>query len=180
MQARGAVATTHARRPSPELSSRSARLRHATAALVSLTVACGSLTPTRRLIPAASPASPTPPSKKAPVGEVASYRLPLRDNPVDPGDAFRCYGHCQEETNPRQYLACLSDCPGFEITPGEACDAHDVPPVAACLTVRKIPNTEQVDSGLVVLAVVGSFLLVVGAVSLCASSHSQCGVGVGY
>ena len=106
-----------------------------------------------------------------------SYRVPLRDNPVDAGSAFRCYGHCQDQENPKEYLACLSDCPGFVITPGEACDAHDVPPVAACVTVRKIHKTEQLDSGTVVLAVVGSFLLVVGVASLCASSHSQCGYG---
>lgn len=124
------------------------------------------------MIPASSPHK-----ANAPSGEVMSYRLPLRDNPVDPGEAFRCYGHCQEETSPKGYLACLSDCPGFVITPGEACYPHDVPPVAACLTVRKIPKTEQVDQGMVVLAVVGSFLLVVGLASLCASSHSQCGAG---
>jgi hypothetical protein len=99
----------------------------------------------------------------------------LRDNPVDSGEAFRCYGHCQDQTSPKGYLACLSQCPGFSVTPGEACDEHDVPPVAACLTVRKVPDTEQVGSDEVVLAVIGSFLLVVGLASLCATSHAQCG-----
>jgi hypothetical protein len=69
------------------------------------------------------------------------------------------------------------ECPGFDITPNEYCSNTEVPPVAACLTVRRIPMTKEPDPGLVVLAVVGSFLLVVGAASLCGSSRSQCGYG---
>lgn len=103
------------------------------------------------------------------------YRLLLRDNPVNPGDAFRCYGSCQEARTPKDYVDCLSQCPGFEVTPDEYCSHTEVPPVAACLTVRRLPRKEKVDPGLVVLAVVGSFLLVVSAGALCNSARSQCG-----
>ncbi|HEY5958800.1 MAG TPA: hypothetical protein VIV60_19700 [Polyangiaceae bacterium] len=109
--------------------------------------------------------------------DVARYRLLLRDNPVDPGEAFRCHGHCQAESSPRGYLECLQQCPGFEITQNEYCSNTEVPPIAACLTVRRIPMTKEPDPNLVVLAVVGSFLLVVGAASLCNASKSQCGYG---
>jgi hypothetical protein len=103
------------------------------------------------------------------------YRLLLRDNAVDPGAAFRCYGTCQSERTPSGYLDCLSQCPGFEVTPDEYCSNTEVPPVAACLTVRKIPRVEKLDPALIVLAVVGSFVIVVGAAALCSSSRSQCG-----
>lgn len=103
------------------------------------------------------------------------YRLLLRENPVDPGEAFRCYGSCQSQPTPSGYVDCLSKCPGFEVTPDEYCSNTEVPPVAACLTVRKVPKTEKLDPGLVVLAVVGSFAIVVGAAALCSSSRSQCG-----
>jgi len=106
---------------------------------------------------------------------VARYRLRLRDNPVDPGQAFRCYGSCQDRTTPKSYFECLSQCPGFEITPGASCAKHEVPPLAACLTVRKVPVSSEPAAGQIVLAVLGTFLLVVGAASLCAASTSQCG-----
>jgi hypothetical protein len=105
---------------------------------------------------------------------VIRYRLKLRRNPVDPGEAFRCYGRCQQAHTPKDYVQCLSACPGFEHTPGFACDAFDVPPESACLTVRTLPSGTEPDPGLVVLAVVGNVLLVVGLASLCASSRSQC------
>jgi hypothetical protein len=107
--------------------------------------------------------------------EVARYRLLLRDNPVDPGEAFRCHGHCQAENTPRGYLECLQECPGFEVTPNEYCSNTEVPPVAACLTVRRVPLSREPDKDLVVLAVIGSFMLVVGAASLCSASRSHCG-----
>ena len=44
----------------------------------------------------------------------ARYRLQLRENPVDPGQAFRCYGQCQSQDGPKGYLQCLTECPGFE------------------------------------------------------------------
>jgi hypothetical protein len=103
------------------------------------------------------------------------YRLLLRENPVDPGEAFRCYGSCQPQTTPRGYLECLSACPGFEITDHEYCSKDDVPPFAACVSVRKIPVKEEVPAGLMVLAVVGGFVLAVAAQSLCTSSQNQCG-----
>jgi hypothetical protein len=79
-------------------------------------------------------------------------------------------------------MTCLSGCPGFEITPGVSCAKYEVPPETACLTVRKIPKATEPPPGMVVLAVIGSFLLVVAASSLCAVSSSQCGytVGPGY
>jgi hypothetical protein len=120
-------------------------------------------------------AQPPPPSVRYSDEEITRYRLLLRHNSVSPSDAFRCYNRCQPQTTPNGYLECLAECPGFEITPGETCAKYEVPPVAACLTVRKIPKTREVPPGVVVLAVVGSFLLVVGASSLCAASSSQCG-----
>ncbi|HEY5372604.1 MAG TPA: hypothetical protein VIK01_02920 [Polyangiaceae bacterium] len=107
--------------------------------------------------------------------DTTRYRLLLRANPVDPGGAFRCYGACQSQESPRGYLDCLQACPGFEITAGEYCSPNEVPPVAACFTARKVrAGTEPPPVGLV-LAVLGSFLLVIAASSLCASSSSQCG-----
>ena len=103
------------------------------------------------------------------------YRLLLRENPVDAGEAFRCYGRCQAQATPRAYLDCLETCPGFEVTPREYCANTEVPPVAACFTARKVPVRAKLDPSLVVLAVLGSFLLVIGAESLCASSPDQCG-----
>jgi hypothetical protein len=103
------------------------------------------------------------------------YRLLLRNNPVSPGDASRCFSECQPAATPKQYVECLELCPGFEKTPGEYCSNTDVPPEAACLTVRKIPAKSEPPPGLVVLAVIGQMALVVGAVSLCNISSSQCG-----
>lgn len=113
---------------------------------------------------------------KAPkrTGETVRYRLLLRENPVSPGDAMRCYSACQSETQPDKYVDCLSACPGFESTPDEYCSNTEVPPVAACLTVRKIPAKEAVPPGMVVLAIVGTVALVVVAASLCSLSNSQC------
>jgi hypothetical protein len=113
-------------------------------------------------------------SAQAVQGDVVRYRLLLRHNPVDTGEAFRCYGECQPQTTPKGYLDCLAACPGFEITDGIACNRFDVPPEAACFTVRRVPRTTEPDPGLIVLAVLGSVLLVVAASSLCASSNSQC------
>lgn len=112
---------------------------------------------------------------------VVRYKLPLRENPVDKHEASLCYAECQQETTPGDYLECLSECPGFEVTVGETCSKNDVPPVAACLVVRKMKQTTEPDqTGLVVLGVVGTFVLVVTAASLCASSSStQCGYEIG-
>lgn len=107
--------------------------------------------------------------------DVVRYRLLLRDNPQDPHEAALCYGDCQSEDNPSDYLECLSACPGFEVTSGAACAKRDVPPVAACLVVRRVKETDASKDGLIVLGVVGTFVLVVTAASLCASSSTQCG-----
>lgn len=155
-------------------SAASPRLRRAAASLLVLALGCSGIKPPQK---ANSPwAQRTAWARRtAPPGELMSYRLPLRDNPVDAGGAFRCYGHCQDRESPKAYVDCLSECPGFEVDQGIACDEHDVPPVAACLTVRKIPLTKEVDKTLVVIAIIGSYLLVVGAASVCSISHSQCG-----
>jgi hypothetical protein len=112
--------------------------------------------------------------------DVARYRLPLRYNPVDPGSAFRCYGQCQAETSPNGYLKCLAGCPGFEITQGHRCADDEVPPIAACFTVRQIPKQSEPSPGWVVLAVIANVALIVTLASVCASSASQCGYGYYY
>jgi hypothetical protein len=119
--------------------------------------------------------SSKPPAAAARESGVVRYRLELRNNHVSPRDAFRCYGGCQSAASPEAYLECLATCPGFEVTPGVRCSKEEIPPVAACLTIRKIPRQEPIPAGVVVLGTVGAFLLVVGAASLCAASSSQCG-----
>lgn len=108
---------------------------------------------------------------------VARYRLRLRHNPVDPGQAFRCYGGCQSQTSPQGYLQCLAECPGFEVTQGVRCADEEVPPIAACFTVRQIPASSEPKPGWVVLAVLANVALIVTLASVCASSSSQCGYG---
>jgi hypothetical protein len=134
--------------------------------LLSLSLSCGG-TPRRK-----GAGYPRPPD---PRDNATRYRLRLRENAVDPGEAFRCFGSCQEQQTPKGYLDCLSRCPGFEVTQHEYCTKDEVPPVAACFTVRKIKRTPKPPDALVVIAVIGSFLLVIGAESLCATAHSQCG-----
>jgi hypothetical protein len=109
-------------------------------------------------------------------GETIRYRLKLRENPVSPSEASRCFSACQPAPTPTKYVECLRECPGFEATPDEYCSNTDVPPVAACLTVRKIPATQEPPPGMVVLAIVGTMALVVGAASLCSLSNSNCGM----
>jgi hypothetical protein len=109
--------------------------------------------------------------------EAVRYRLRLRENPVDPGQAFRCYGQCQSQSSPQGYLQCLTECPGFEITQGMRCDSHEVPPVAACFTARQVPLQSEPNAGWLVLAVIANVALVVTLASVCASSSSQCGYG---
>ncbi len=107
---------------------------------------------------------------------VARYRLLLHENPVDPGAAFRCYGGCQEQTSPEKYLACLSQCPAFEVTQGVACAPHEVPPVAACITARKLPGTDkdEIDAGYVVVAVLANIALIV-ALGVACTDARNCG-----
>jgi hypothetical protein len=108
-------------------------------------------------------------------GDTIRYRLLLRENPVSPTDAAHCFAGCQSAETPNKYVDCLSACPGFETTPGEYCSNTDIPPEAACLTVRKVSAKKELPPGLVVLAVVGEVALVVGAASLCSISSTQCG-----
>lgn len=109
-------------------------------------------------------------------GDTVRYLLPLRNNPVSSSDAAHCFVGCQSTSSPKEYVDCLSACPGFEITPGEACSEQDRPPEAACLTVRKIPAKNEPPPGAVVIAIIGEMALIVGAVSLCQVSSSQCGL----
>lgn len=112
------------------------------------------------------------------------YRLLLRDNHVDKGEAFRCYGACQTQATPRAYVDCLTECPGFERDPGFMCAEYEVPPVAACLTVRKVKAQNELDPSLVILGKIGETALVIGLSSVCASMSSpQCettGYGVNW
>jgi hypothetical protein len=153
----------------PKFERTNPRARAITACLVALALACSGPVSSRK---GASTA------KARTSRSVVRYRLLLRENPVDSGEAFRCYGQCQDQLDPKAYLKCLSACPGFEETRGVACEKYEIPPEAACLTAREMPASAEVPPGLIVLAVVGAVMLVVGASSLCASSSSQCGFGV--
>lgn len=106
--------------------------------------------------------------------DVARYRLLLRHNPVDPGEAFRCYGRCQEHTTPDAYLTCLTRCPAFEATQGVACAPDEVPPVAACITARRLPDREETNSGYKVVAIIANVALIV-ALGVACTSSTTCG-----
>lgn len=108
--------------------------------------------------------------------DVARYRLLLRDNPVDSAGALRCYGSCQSQTTPAEYLGCLAGCPGFEVKRGVACAPYETPPDAACITARRIPSQQEVDPAFKVVAVVAGVVLLVSLGVACpASSWSTCG-----
>lgn len=114
--------------------------------------------------------------------EVTRFRLLLSDNPVDPGAALRCYADCQDRDTPDGYLECLSQCPGFERTPGLACAPDEVPPLAACFTARPAPLGAEPRRGSIVVAVIGDIPLVVGLSAVCASQTEPCsyaGAGLG-
>ncbi len=96
---------------------------------------------------------------------VARYSLPLRHNPVDPGEAFRCFGSCQKEEAPDIYLKCLSTCPGFEVTQGRACEVDEVPPLAACITARRLERKEELPPGFIVVATIAHVALIVALAS---------------
>lgn len=104
--------------------------------------------------------------------DTVRYRLLLRDNRVDKGEAFRCYGACQKQGSPKGYVDCLTECPGFERDPGFMCADYEVPPIAACLTVRKVDADDELDPALIVLANVAGVALVVGLSSVCAATTS--------
>jgi hypothetical protein len=98
----------------------------------------------------------------------------LSENPVDPGQALRCHGSCQQRETPESYLQCLSECPGFEQTPGVACEANEVPPLAACFTARPVPVGSEPKAGSVIVGVVANVALVVGVAAICASQTEPC------
>ncbi len=105
---------------------------------------------------------------------VARYRLLLRENPIDSGEAFRCYGGCQEHTQPDAYLECLSKCPAFEVTKGVACAPYELPPEAACITARRLPAKQEIDPAYKVVAVVAGVALIV-ALGVPCTSLTTCG-----
>jgi hypothetical protein len=145
--------------------------------LLSLSLGCASAyTPKPQ---AAHHARPHKAARTAHAGslDVVSYRLPLRDNPIDPGKAARCYGSCQALLKPPAYLDCMAACPGFEVSNGDVCDAGEVPPVTWCLTARKLPPGEKVEPGFVVLGIIAGVALVVSTAAMCASYGSPGGCG---
>ena len=103
---------------------------------------------------------------------VARYRLLLRANPVDPGEAFRCHGGCQELTAPDEYLGCLTKCPAFEVTQGYACAPVDVPPVAACITARRLNSKDEIPPGFAVIGVIANIALIAALVSVSAPNSN--------
>jgi len=105
---------------------------------------------------------------------VARYRLLIRENPIDPGEAFRCYGACQDLTQPDTYLECLSKCPAFEVTKGVACAPYELPPETACITARRLPAKQEIDPAYKVVAVIAGVALIVALGFPCTSSTS-CG-----
>lgn len=123
--------------------------------------------------------APASPMASGAASDVTRFRLLLSDNPVDPGEAFRCHGRCQERDTPEGYLQCLSECPGFEQTPGVACAPNEVPPLAACFTARPAPVGSEPRPGAVVVAVIADIPLVVGVAAVCASQTEPCGYGGG-
>lgn len=132
---------------------------------LSQSLACAS-SPATGAVPLASPAGA--------IAGVVRYRLPLRNNPIDPGLALHCYADCQPRTTPEDYMSCLEACPGFETTSGVACGAQEVPPIAACFTARQVPPASEPEAGTVVIGVVAGFSVVVALASVCASSNTQC------
>jgi hypothetical protein len=106
--------------------------------------------------------------------DVMRYRLLLGENRVDPGQALRCYGACQQRDTPEGYLQCLSECPGFEQTAGVACAPDEVPPRAACFTARPAPVGSEPQAGSVIIGVVANVALIVGLASICASQTEPC------
>ncbi len=108
--------------------------------------------------------------------DVVRFRLPLRENPIDPAAAFRCYGSCQPEETPTSYLACLKECPAFDTTHGITCADYEVPPYAACLTARKLRPNEELEPGWVIVGAIAGLAIIVSLASLCSSANgSNCG-----
>jgi len=101
--------------------------------------------------------------------DVVRYRLPLRENPVDSPEAFRCYGACQPEETPVGYLDCLRECPGFDTTHGVTCADYEVPPYAACLTARKLRPKEEIPPGWIAIGTLAGVVVVTALASVCAA-----------
>jgi hypothetical protein len=111
---------------------------------------------------------------------VVRYRLPLSDN-ADPPEALHCYGECKEASTEETYLACLSQCPGFEVTSNATCDPEDGTPRSICLERHpRPPDREPNAAAGVALFVLLNVALVVGLSQLCTTSASYCGYGYPY
>ena len=114
--------------------------------------------------------SPRPPVSSDSESDVTRYRLRLRDNPVDPEGAFHCRGECQGAETLDSYLTCLSECPGFEVTLGVACDVDDVLPAAVCITARRRVERDPNETARRAIEIP----LATTAVMLCLASSSGC------
>lgn len=105
---------------------------------------------------------------------VTRLRLPLSNSTVDPGAALRCYADCQAWDAADGYLECLSECPGFETTPGVACAPNEVPPLAACFTARPAPLGSEPQAISSVVVVIGDVPVIIGVAAVCASQTEPC------
>jgi hypothetical protein len=120
----------------------------------------------------ASPAAPAP--TVAAAGSVVRYRLRLRDNPVDPVGARRCYAECRMAPTEQSLLECLSKCPGLEVEPGAVCGPGDGPPHAVCVTRGSGPGVAEPDPGLLLVAIIADVVIYVGLAAACARSDLSC------
>jgi hypothetical protein len=106
--------------------------------------------------------------------------LRIHGNPVDQGEAFRCYSGCRQAPTEMTYLACLSQCPGFEADAGLACGPDEGIPNSVCIVRRPFEPKNEPPPGVIVAAVLLNVVLLFSLASLCNSSASQCGYGYRY
>jgi hypothetical protein len=143
--------------------------------------------------PPSAPILPSPPSASGPAPApaqtapwlknlkgVVRYRLLIHGNPVDPAQAFRCYGGCRQAPTEEIYLECLSQCPGFEVEAGARCGPDEGIPNSVCIVRGPPTPREETAPGAVVAAVLLNVVVLFSLASFCTSSPSQCGFGYGY
>lgn len=115
--------------------------------------------------PAASPSIPSIATTKP-----IRYRLRISNNPVDPANAFRCYGDCRQAPTEDALIKCLSRCPGFEVTEGAVCSKDEGIPRSFCIDRRPAKKTSEPDAGVVVLTVMLDVALIFALANMCSSS----------
>jgi hypothetical protein len=135
--------------------------------------------------PATSASAPAPaPARSSAqlrtVTGIVRYRLLIHDNPVDPAQAFRCYGGCRQAPTEAVLLECLSQCPGFEVEGGLLCGPDEGIPNSVCIVRRPPAPRDEPPAGAVVAAVILNIAVLFGLVSFCNASPTQCGIGNGY